>query len=378
MKICIITGPFMCLPPHSTGAIEKIWAKKGEYMGRQGDEVIFVSKRPILNEQDTDVLNRIYVKGYDRTKSWWGDLFLDLIYSYRALKAAPLSDIVVLNSIWSPILYPLFKRKLKHALYNVARFPKKQLGLYKAVDCLSCVSVAVYNAAIKQTPSLKNKICVINNPIDTELFTNYTIKECSSNPTIVYSGRIHEEKGLDILVRAINILVEQNYRVKLTLIGPVDVASGGSGEKYKRYLESIAESYKINWVKPLFSAKDLAKEISKGDIFCYPSVASKGETFGVAPLEAMGLGLPTIVSALDCFKDFVEDGKTGLVFNHMDKEASQMLALLILKIIESKELYQFLSKNGSEKARCFSVEKIVDAYREKFIEIINEKTVSKK
>lgn len=366
----------MCLPPYSTGAVEKVWAKKGEYMLKNGDEIVFVSKRPASHKQNTK--NYIYVKGYNRTKSWWEDLFLDLIYSYRALKAAPLSDIVVLNSIWSPILYPLFKRKLKHALYNVARFPKKQLGLYKAVDCLSCVSVAVYNAAIKQTPSLKSKMCVINNPIDTEVFISHTIRNCSSNPTVVYSGRIHEEKGLDILVTAINILVEQNHKVNLTLIGPIDIASGGSGENYKQYLDSIAKSYKINWVKPIYSAKDLANEVSKGDIFCYPSVASKGETFGVAPLEAMGLGLPTIVSALDCFQDFVEDGKTGLIFNHMDKEASQKLARLILKLIESKELYQLLSKNGSEKAKYFSVENIVRVYHNKFIEIINGKTVSKK
>ena len=32
------------------------------------------------------------------------------------------------------------------------------------------------------------------------------------------------------------------------------------------------------------------------------SIAGLGETFGVAPLEAMGLGLVPIVSNLDCFK----------------------------------------------------------------------------
>lgn len=376
MKICIITGPFMCLPPYSTGAVEKVWAKKGEYMLKKGDEIVFVSKRPTPYKQNTK--NYIYVKGYNRTKSWWVNLFLDLVYSYRVLKVAPPSDIVILNSIWSPVLYPLFKQKLKHSVYNVARFPKKQLGLYRVVDCLSCVSVAVYNAAIRQNPLLKSKLCVINNPIDTELFTCHEVKECSSHPIVIYSGRIHEEKGLDILVSAINILTEQHYKVKLTLIGPIDVALGGSGEKYKQYLNSIAQYFKINWVEPLFSSKDLAKELKKGDIFCYPSVASKGETFGVAPLEAMGLGLPTIVSDLDCFKDFIEDGKTGLVFNHKNRNASQNLAKLILKLIESKKLYRFLSKNGSEKAKLFSVENIVRAYHNKFIEIINEETVSKK
>ena len=369
MKISIITGPFMCLPPFSIGAVEKLWYNIGLELSKS-NEVTFISKTP-PKPISTKEKSFIYIKGYERTKSFIQDLVLDFIYSYRALRSTPTSDIVVLNSIWSPILYPLLKKKLHHSLYNVARFPKNQLILYYFTDCLACVSTAVYNAAIKQNPSLQKKLCIISNPIDINIFNRKDNKKCSKTPTIVYSGRIHKEKGLDILTSAINLLNSQGYKIGLSLIGARDIAKGGSGEEYVNYLNSLAKNFTIKWIDPIYKPIELANEINKGDIFCYPSVAEKGETFGVAPLEAMGLGLPTIVSDLDCFKDFVENGKTGLIFNHKSPNAIQLLSEQILKLIQSDELYQKLSYQGSEKAKLFSTENIANEYYKKFLELVN-------
>lgn len=370
MKISIITGPYMCLPPFSIGAVEKLWYNIGLELSKE-NEVTFISKYPsksILKKEKSF----IYIKGYERTSSWIKDVFLDFIYSFRALKSAPTSDIVVLNSIWSPILYPLFRRKLHHSLYNVARFPKNQLILYYFTDCLACVSTAVYNIAIKQNPSLRKKLCTISNPIDINTFTHKKKKICSKKPTILYSGRIHKEKGLDILISAINILNDKGLKIDLSLIGTKDIAKGGSGDEYVNYLNSLATSFTINWIEPIYNPSELADELNKGDIFCYPSVAEKGETFGVAPLEAMGLGLPTIVSDLDCFKDFVENEETGLIFNHKSPHAIQLLSEQILRLIQSDDLYQKLSFQGSEKAKLFSTENIANDYYKKFLELIHE------
>ena len=371
MKISIITGPFMCLPPFAIGAIEKRWYNVGNILSKT-NEVYFISKEPVSKGLIQSSPSHIYIKGYSRTNSWLKDCFLDLIYSYKALKKAPPSNIVILNSIWSPILYPLFKKKLKHSLYNVARFPKKQLGLYHSIDCFSCVSLAVYNNALIQTPNIKNKLCVINNPIDTHNFYFKGNRKCSKTPTIVYSGRIHKEKGLDILISAINILNNKGFKINLSLIGTKDIAKGGSGDEYVNYLNSLATSFTINWIEPIYNPSELADELNKGDIFCYPSVAEKGETFGVAPLEAMGIGLPTIVSDLDCFKDFVKNEETGLIFNHKSPHAIQLLSEQVLRLIQSDDLYQKLSYRGSEKAKLFSTENIANDYYKKFLELIHE------
>ena len=136
-KINIITSPFGSIPPYAIGAVEKLWKSCGDYYLSKDVDVCFLSKRPKDNILDDK--NHIYIKGYGRTGSWTKDFMLDFVYSIKALWKMPKCDAVVLNTIWSPVLLPLFKGKYKVSLYNVARFPKKQFGFYKTVDILSCV-----------------------------------------------------------------------------------------------------------------------------------------------------------------------------------------------------------------------------------------------
>lgn len=102
-KINIITSPFGCIPPYAIGAVEKRWKSCGDYYLKKGMDVVFISKSP--DEEVENDENNIYIKGYGRTGSWTKDLFLDLIYSFKALWKMPKCDAVVLNTIWSPVLF---------------------------------------------------------------------------------------------------------------------------------------------------------------------------------------------------------------------------------------------------------------------------------
>lgn len=368
MRITILTGPFSSIPPYSIGAIEKRWYLVG-CLWRKNHEVVFVSKKVRDAESDNGA---IYIKGYERSGSWTKDFLLDFLYSLRALRAAPKSDIIILNSIWSPILFPFFKRKLKHALYNVARFPKRQLRYYSKMDCLSCVSTPVYKAAINQSPQIAGIACVIPNPINTQIYKSECPRICSASPRIVYSGRVHKEKGLEILVKAVDCLNKEGLLVGLSIIGARDIANGGSGEVYVAELDALAESFKIKWVDPIYDPRQLARELADGDIFCYPSVAEKGETFGVAPLEAMGLGLPTVVSDLDCFKDFVRNGENGFVFDHKTEDAHLQVAGIVRNLTQDVALYKSISWGGIETSRQYSVENVANLYYEKIKNIVGD------
>ena len=141
MRVTIITSPFSCIPPDAIGAVEKLWYSLGDYWRKQGEDIFFVSKKPAQTKNTISTAGRVYIKGYKRTGNRWADLFLDLIYSYKALYAAPEAEIVVLNTICTPLLYVFFKRKFKKALYNVARFPKRLFLLLYITHCLNKVLV---------------------------------------------------------------------------------------------------------------------------------------------------------------------------------------------------------------------------------------------
>lgn len=358
-SIVIITSPFGCIPPHAIGAVEKLWKSCGDVFRDKGIKVTFISKRPnVVNGLSPE---NIYIKGYNRTGNWLSDFLLDFVYSLHAFIKAPKADAIVLNTAWTPVLLPLFKWKYNVSLYNVARFPKRQFGLYKAVNILSCVSNIVYKSLIEQTPSSVNQACVINNFIDTNVFRKRTEHHLSDNPLILFTGRVHREKGVDMLVQAIN-KVNKRHKVRLRIIGAYDTSKGGSGIEYKNELDNMAEGWKIEWMPPIYSSEDLAKAMDECDIYCYPSLADNGETFGVAPLEAMGLGLPTIVSSLACFSDFLIDNQNGLVFDHHSMQAVDELAGCINRIVESSELYRQLSDNAVKSSLDFNINAKADEY----------------
>lgn len=372
MQIVIIMGPFGYIPPKGIGAIEKLWYDLALEFIKKGHGVEIVSKKPIgfqVSDAGNEDIEHIYIPGYRRGTHLAKDLFFDFIYSFKALFKIKKTDILVMNTFWSPLLCWLFRYKYSVSVYNVARYPKGQFRFYCWTDMFCCVSTAVERALKRQLPDKKDKITVINNPIDTGIYT-YREKETTADLIIMYHGRIHPEKGLDILVLAVGALRVKYPRINLVFVGVRDIANGGGGEQYVRQLEKMAQG-RITWVDPISDPLLLAETIASCDIYCYPSIAEKGETFGVAPLEAMGIGRPVIVSALDCFKDFIEDRVNGFVFNHRSPDAVKDLELLIEQLIEHPDWRKEIGLEAFRSSRKFSNKHIADQYLSEFKILLN-------
>ena len=88
----------------------------------------------------------------------------------------------------------------------------------------------------------------------------------------------------------------------------------------------------IEWLGPIYDQQQLISHYQQAALFVYPSLAEQGETFGLAPLEAMACGAVPIVSNLACFRDFITPGVNGLVFNHRAADAPGLLATQILEL----------------------------------------------
>src|SRR5437762_14010305 len=97
------------------------------------------------------------------------------------------------------------------------------------------------------------------------------------------------------------------------IVGPTGTRLGGGGEAYLASLQSAVEKGegKISFTGPIFDPSELASVFRRARLFIYPSLSERGESFGLAPLEAMADGCAVLVSNLDCFQDFIRDGQTG-------------------------------------------------------------------
>jgi glycosyltransferase involved in cell wall biosynthesis len=316
MKITIVNGAFLPVPPVMGGAIEKIsFALANEFV-RRGHEVTSISRAvpQFPREEVCDGVRFLRVPGFN-TPRWivWLKV-LDLIYSLRVLRILPAADIIVTHTFWLPILL----RNERHGkIYvHVGRYPKGQMRLYRHVARLQAMTHALARGIAREVPDCKSKIAIIPNPAP-ETKTPGPPPPLEARPkTILFVGRIHPEKGIHLLVEAFAGKPAAFQSWKLVIIGPAETKFGGGGEHYLDGLKQRAGGAAICFRGPIFDTPALENEFRSAQLFVYPSLAERGETFGLSAIEAMAHGCAVLVSNLGCFHDFVRDNETGLIFNH--------------------------------------------------------------
>jgi glycosyltransferase involved in cell wall biosynthesis len=334
MRITIAMGFFLPVPPVDGGATEKSWHELALEFARQGHEVTILSRRrpgwPDL--EVLDGVRHVRLRGYPHTRRLAANLWLDFLWSIRVTRALPSADVTISNCVALPLWLARIRRAGKVVVLP-GRLPKGQYRFYGRIDRVLASSSVLKAAVVAEKPRLAPRISVCGYPIPWAILARSRPAQPPGAPlTIGYVGRIHREKGLDLFAAALAELARRPglpaWRV--LLCGPQSVAQGGSGEAYARGLErALAASLPagaFEFHPPIFVADRLADLYRGIDVFCYPSLSVKGETFGVAVAEAMAAGAVPVVSDLPCFADFVRPGETGEVFDAAGEDAAARLA----------------------------------------------------
>ncbi len=328
MKITVVSGPFLPMPPAPCGAVERVWQGLTECFVRRGHEVTVLCRHHPSQRAEETVNGVRYLRRtqFARHSRLMVNLWRDFVYSVLMAGLLPRADIVVTNTFWLPALLSLRRTPLSGRIaVHVARVPKGQLRLYDRVDRLQAVSRAVREEIVAQRPWLAKKVRIFPYPVDAAVFSPAPSPPLSSvadlpalqssvadlpaatriPPVVLYTGRIHPEKGVHLLLEAFQQLKQKQLAVRLRVVGPWRVEEGGGGAEYLARLKRQAEGLPVEFLEPVYDRTELAAIYRAADVYCYPSLAEKGETFGVAPLEAMATGLPPVVSDLACFRDFI-------------------------------------------------------------------------
>lgn len=192
----------------------------------------------------------------------------------------------------------------------------------KHTDAFICVSKLVYDLQTQGlTNEEKQKFYLVYNGIDTEKFDKYEyVKKDKDKFIIGYAGRIADNKGIDILLKAFVILTKKYNNIYLQL--------AGNDDGYLKEVQQFINDNKLqNRVKYLGCLKDMELFYKKLDIFVLPSVVR--EAFGLSICEAMYCGVPVITTDSGAQSEIIENSVNGYIIKSNN---SEILAKKIINI----------------------------------------------
>jgi glycosyltransferase involved in cell wall biosynthesis len=258
---------------------------------------------------------------------------------------------------------PTFQKQRLKKIYDIF-FGCKILKEASKVIALTVAEAEQY----KKMGVDEDKIEIVPNGIDLSVYENlpkkgefrgkYSISD--DEKIILYLGRLHKIKGIDILVKAFADVSKELNNVKLVIVGPDD----GFLPPLKKQIDDLNIGDKILFTGPLYE-RDKLEAYVDADVYVLPSVY---EIFSVTVLEACACGTPVIVTDRCGIADFV-DGRAGCVVGY-DKD---QLRDAIIKVLSNERLRRRFGETGKRLVnKEFGWDKIVGGLEQIYADIIRE------
>lgn len=221
------------------------------------------------------------------------------------------------------------------------------------------------------------KIDVVYNGINTEIFKpsedfpatrqKWNIPE--DTKVILYVGRLNQEKGLEILIKAYAALAKNSTRTRLLIAGsPVGYSRPEAGEKYKTSLKLLATNLGIEkYVDFLGHRNDTVSLYQVSDVTVLPSLYS--EPFGRTIIESMACGTPAVGSRTGGITEILTGEFQKCLFEpENDRDLSDILNNIINWRGREYELSERCRNHILDK---FTLEKMVEGVEKILLSIVN-------
>jgi glycosyltransferase involved in cell wall biosynthesis len=144
--------------------------------------------------------------------------------------------------------------------------------------------------------------------------------EIDDAPYILFLGRLHHKKGLDILAGAFATVAEKRGDARLVVAGHDEGARG----EFENLIADAGLQGRVHLVGPVSGREKLAAFVDAA-CFCLPS---RQEGFSIAILEAMACSRPVVISAECHFPEAAEQNAGMVVPLGATAFADAMLAIL--------------------------------------------------
>jgi glycosyltransferase involved in cell wall biosynthesis len=176
--------------------------------------------------------------------------------------------------------------------------------------------------------------------------------EITKNINIVHVSNIigDEKKGHKTVIDVVKKLIESGYNANVKFIG-----DGPGVSFFKKYTNELNLSQNINFVGRIYDKFELLEEISKCDLFLFPS---HSEGLGRVNIEAQAAGLPCLASNVG---GIVELFDNKYLFDPLDVEG---FANKIIRLINNPSEMEEMSMANIENAKKYTKEIMIEKRNE--------------
>jgi glycosyltransferase involved in cell wall biosynthesis len=315
----------------SVGGLESVSKILAEKFAAAGNEVHLITESPgdEIPGANYQLTRRPSISELVRLLRWC-DLFFQNNISLRSLIPALLlrKKVLIVHQTWllDTRGKMTWNNRLKHAL-----LPR-------------VTNVAITTAIADQ---ISGHSFVIGNPYDDATFR--LLPNVARDKTLIFVGRLVSDKGVDLLLRALKLLQNDNLFPDLAIVG-----SGPEEQNLRQLAAELALDRQATFAGKQ-SGTALAETLNRHRIMVVPS--RWPEPFGVVALEGIACGCVVVGSEKGGLKEAV--GACGLTFENGNPDA---LAMQLKRLLTEPDLEPKLRQKANEHLEKFRSDAVVAAY----------------
>jgi glycogen(starch) synthase len=227
-------------------------------------------------------------------------------------------------------------------------------GLLQRADAVTAVSQAALQSALGFAGSDNGRGVIPNGiePYATEPSPAAPMPPSRPSFSLLCVGRLQQEKGFDLAIRALASLRSGGVEANLTIIG-----EGEDRATLEALIRALGLSDRVHLVGPQPNG-EVRRLMAQAHLVLVPSRTREG--FSLVAAEAAMAGVPAIVARIGGLPETVLDGQTGLVVAANDPEA---IAAAVRRLLEDDTARAGLGRKAQARAmEEYSVARCVRRY----------------
>lgn len=356
MKIGMLNWPITEVKLDEIGGMERVAFYEMKYLKKHDIDVTFYVKK--LNGEHRNIKE---IKDFQLFRRFTFILYYLLFY-LRNL------DKDIFHSMNAPIIAVFAPQKTLIHLHNLLK-----INLYRAATKRFHKAYYAFNSEfmmkkfLKEYPLIPKENCfVLHNGVDISKFCPLKDKKRNKNIRLFYFSQWNEKKGIFVLLKAAELLVNKRNDWEIVLGGSPFLWRSKKdlqeGENIEKKVKSIARNLKNVTIMGKIDHDKLPHILKNMDVAIIPSVWD--EPFGLNVIEAMAAGLPVIASRTGGIPEAIEDKKNGIL---VERNNPEQLARAIENLLDNPSLIKEYGERGRARVEeSFSwdihIKKLINIY----------------